>query len=83
MEWIFDLLGGAVQSITVAYLIRNYPGLLSIFGGLALAIITAWKHKQKASTWKWNPTQVFDAGLGLITIYFIGLGTYLLFFWNP
>lgn len=82
LDWFFDLVGGAVQSLTIAYLIRNHPGILCILGGLILVIILAWKHAQKASTWKWSPRQVFDMGLGLAAIYFIGLGTYLMFFWS-
>ena len=83
MEWFFDLLGGAVQSIALAYLIRNYPGILCILGGLFLAILLAWKHRQKSSTWRFTPKQVFDMGLGIISLYMIGLGTVLMIFWDP
>lgn len=80
---MFEWINNAVSSVTLAYLVRNFPGLLLLFAGAVLAIVIAWKHGQKSSTWKWNPRQVFDAGLGLIAFYLLGMGTWLTFWWTP
>lgn len=83
MEWLFNLLGGAVQSVTAAYLIRNFPGILLILGGICLALTIAWKHRQTSSQWRFNPRQVMDFSLLFFTFFMLGMGTYLLFFWKP
>lgn len=75
---MLDWIGDAVQALAVAYLIRNHPGVLLLLGGAALAIVLAWKHAQKASAWHWSPRQVFDLGLGGVTLYLLGVGTWLL-----
>lgn len=79
MDWLSDIF----MSVTVAYLIRNFPGILMMLGGAAIAGLLAWKSWERKTTWKWSPRQVFDLGLGLIVLYLLGMGTWLLAFWEP
>ncbi len=80
---MFNWLSDIVQAVTIAYLVRNFPGILLLLAGAALALVIAWKHGQKASTWRFNPRQVFDAVLGLVLLYLLGMGTWLTVWWDP
>lgn len=80
---MFDWIADIVQAVTLAYLVRNYPGTLLLIAGAALAIVMAWKHRQKATEWRFNPRQMFDFGLGLVVLYLLAMGTYLILFWEP
>ena len=76
---MFDWIGDFFQWAAIVYLIRNRPGTLMLLAGAVLAIVLAWKHNQKSTTWKWSPRQAFDLGLGIVTIYLLGVGTWLTF----
>ena len=79
---MFDWIGEAVQAVTFAYLVRNFPGILLMLAGAVLTVVIAWKHNQKASDWKFNPRQMFDMALLLLNVYCWGMGTYLTVWWE-
>ena len=72
--------GEVVQALTFAYLVVKYPGVLMMLAGALMAIVIAWKHNQAATSWKFNPRQVFDGALLLVMLYLFGMGTALTFF---
>ena len=80
---MFDWIADIVQVLALAYLARNLPGILLLIAGAVLAIVVAWKDRQKATEWRFNPRQAFDFGIGLVVVYLLGVGTYLTVFWEP
>ena len=79
---MLDWIGEAVQVIALAYLVRNYPGLLLLLMAAGLTVVIAWKHNQKASAWKFNPRQVFHMALLGLNVYCWGMGTWLTVWWE-
>ncbi len=77
-----DAIAEFFSLVTVAYLIRNYPGTMMLMGGTALALVMAWKHVQKATRWKWNPRQAFDVVLMGAMVFLLALGGARAVFWE-
>lgn len=77
MDFLFEGIAGLFGKIALLYFLRMYYDIMMIVLGMVLALIVAWKHRQKSTTWKFNPRQVMDFTLLGITIYLIGVGTIL------
>lgn len=74
---MIDLIGGLLGKIALLYFLRTYYDVMMVMGGMVLAITLTWKSKQKSTSWKFNPKQVFDMTILGIALYLIVVGTVL------
>lgn len=77
---MFDAIAQFFGSIALLYFLRTYYDIMMIVGGMALALVVAWKHKQTATEWKFNPKQVMDFTLLAMMLYLTLVGTILTLF---
>ena len=79
---MFDFLGDLAWAGAIVYLVRSYPGTMMALAGAVLAIIMAWKHVQKSTTWKWSPRQFMDMVLMGAMVFLLVLGAVRAVFWE-
>lgn len=77
MDFLFGGIAELFGKIALLYFLQKYYDIMMIVLGMVLAIVVAWKHRQKSTSWKFNPKQVMDFTLLGITVYLIAAGTLL------
>lgn len=77
MDFLFSGIAGLFGKIALLYFLQKYYDIMMIVLGMILALVIAWKHVQKSTSWKFNPKQVMDFTLLAIALYLILMGTLL------